>query len=289
MTYINMSPRSDNGLMNSSPTSDIQPIIYVPSGSNLTSIDIPMNDVNEDNIECRFAKSSNILGGITANECAGVCEPVALPSSTQLILENNTCTLIVALPSIGYYAVAIQIEDFMENTTTALSSIPVQFLLLAYDTSNPTSTCTLIPIITSIPSDFPAPGGTVTVQITVLYTAMVIAQTDCENDTDTTITNFITSSPPGMLKTNLPFALAPPTYGINLTWAPTMAQLGETFTFCATAIDSNYYSSNQYCFNLFVGPKQTTTTTSSTSTTSSTTTSATTITSTTTTTTSIFF
>ena len=290
MTYINLSPRSDNNLINSSPTSDVAPMVYVPAGTNLTtSINIPMADADGDNIECRFALASNVLGAVTVDECAGVCEPSALPSSTQLISANNTCTLIVTLTSVGYYAVAIQLEDFMENSTIPLSSVPLQFLILTYDASNPSSTCTLIPVITSIPPDYPLYGDTIAVQVTVPYTAMVIAQTGCANDTDTSIINFITTSPPGMLKTNLPFALASPSYAINLTWTPTIDQFGQTFTFCAVAIDSNYYSSSQYCFNLYVGPKTTTTTsttsTSSTSTTSTSTTSTTTTTETTTTTT----
>ncbi|CAF1095079.1 unnamed protein product [Adineta ricciae] len=303
MAYINMQPRSDNGIINSSPTSDIPPIIYVPAGANETKINIPMSDADGDDIECRFAKASNNLGGTTVNECSAVCETVALPSSTQLISGNNTCTLIVKLPSIGYYAVAVQIEDFLANTSTLLSSVPLQFLILSYDASNPTSSCTQKPIITSIPPDFPIPDDTITIQVGVLYQAMVIAKTGCENDTDGTISNFITTSPPGMLKTNLPFYLGSAGFAINLTWTPSNDQLGQTYTFCAVAVDSNFYSSDQYCFNIHVGPKTTTTTTttstststtsstsststSSTSTTSTTTTSATTSTTSTTTTTS---
>lgn len=234
-----------------------------------------MSDADGDIIECRFAKSSNVLGGVTVDECDTVCQPAALPPSTQLISGNNTCTLIVSLPTIGYYVVAIQLEDFMDNSTTPLSSVPLQFLLLAYDASNPTSTCTLPPVIKSIPPDLPSPGATITVQVTVIYTAMVIAQTGCDNDTDTSITNFITSSPPGMLKTSSPFTLVSPSYAINLTWTPTIDQLGQTFTFCATAINSNYYSSDQYCFNFLVGPIATTTTTTSTTTTTTTSTTST--------------
>ena len=291
MMYINMQPRADNGLINSSPTSNIQPVVYVPAGVNITAIvDIPMADDDGDIIQCRFAKSSSVLAGKTVNECSDVCATAALPASRQLISGNNTCTLIVQLTSIGYYAVAIQIEDFVENSTTPLSSIPVQFLLLSYDASNPTTNCQTKPIITSIPPDYPLVDGTVTVQVTVNYTAMVIAQTGCAGDTETTIINFITSSPPGMVKTAAPFPVSSPQYAINLTWAPTMDQLGKTYRFCATAIDSNYYYSDQYCFDLIVGPKTTTTTTTSTTSTTSTsttsTTSSTSTTSTSTTTTS---
>jgi hypothetical protein len=292
LAYINMAARPDNNLINSSPTSNIQPVVYAPAGATgTTSIDIPMADADGDNLECRFAQATGSLGGVAVDECSAACEAIALPASTQLISGNNTCTLIVQLTSIGYYAVAIQIEDFLENFTTPLSSIPVQFLLFAYDASNPTSSCTIPPIITSIPPDFPSPGSTITIQVTVLYTAMIIACTGCANDTATSIANFITTSPPGMLKTNLPFPLASPFYAINLTWTPTTDQLGQTFPFCATAIDSNYYSSSQYCFNIYVGPKSTTTsttsTTSTTITTTSTTTSITSTSSTSTTTTSV--
>ena len=271
VAYINMKPRTDNSLINSSPTSDMPAVNYVPADITMTvSIDIPMSDADEDDIECRFALSSNTLAGITVDECGEVCRAQALPASTQLISGNNTCTLIVNLTNIGYYAVAIQLEDFLPGSTTLLSSVPLQFLLLTYDTSNPTSSCALAPVIVSIPPDLPSAGDTVTVQVTVLYTAMVIAQTGCSNDTDTSISNFITSSPPGMLKTNLPFALAPPAYAINLTWTPSIDQLGKTFKFCTIAVDSNYYSSSQFCFYLFVGPKTTTTTTTSTTTTTTT-------------------
>ena len=289
ITYINLEPRPDNELINSSPTSSITPVVHVPTGSR-TSLDIPMSDADGDNIVCRFAKASNSFGGVTVDECDAACEPLALPPLTQLISVNNTCTLNVTLSSAGYYAVAIQLEDFIENSTTPLSSVPLQFLLLGYDPSSKSSNCTLIPVISSIPPDLPLPGDTITVQETVLYTAMVIAQIGCENDTNLNISNFITSSPPGMLKTDIPFAITSASYAINLTWTPTTDQMGKTFTFCAVAIDSNSYSSNQYCFNLYVGPKTTTTTTTTTtSTTSVTTTSVTTLTSTTVTCKSIFF
>lgn len=276
MAYINMKPRADNALINSSPVSDILPVTYVPAdGSIVVSINIPMTDADGDDIECRFALPSSTLGGVIVDECGEVCSSQALPASTQLISDNNTCVLNVSLPDIGYYAVAIQLEDFLPGTSTRLSSVPVQFLLLAYDTSNPSSACTQSPVINGILPNLPSPGDTVGIQVTVLYTAMVIAQTSCVNDTDTMIVNFITSSPPGMLKSSLPFALTSPQFAINLTWTPTIDQLGKTYTFCAVAVDSNYYSSDQFCFYLYVGPKTTTTTTTSTTTTSSTSTTST--------------
>ncbi|CAF4944440.1 unnamed protein product, partial [Rotaria socialis] len=72
MMYINMRPRSDNQLINSSPVSDISLVTYVPVGGiGPASIDIPMSDADGDNIECRFSLASNTLGGIVVDECGG--------------------------------------------------------------------------------------------------------------------------------------------------------------------------------------------------------------------------
>ena len=51
----------------------------------------------------------------------------------QCSLQYSAYTL-----SAGWYAVALQIEDFASpNSTTPLSSIPLQFLVNIYDTSTP--------------------------------------------------------------------------------------------------------------------------------------------------------
>ncbi|CAF1566843.1 unnamed protein product, partial [Adineta ricciae] len=87
--------------------------------------------------------------------------------------NNTTGTLLVIIPTVRCYGVAILVEDSMVYSTPPLSSVPLQFLLLAYDASNPVSTCTVPPTITSIPPDFPAEGATITVQVNFPYKAMV--------------------------------------------------------------------------------------------------------------------
>ncbi len=67
-----------------------------------------------------------------------VCQ--AVPNAS---LDSKTCLLNVdAVNSkLGWYAVAIQVEDFKDsNSMTAISSIPVQFLI-SIEESN--STCTI--------------------------------------------------------------------------------------------------------------------------------------------------
>ena len=63
-----------------------------------------------------------------------------------MFYSQRECTLqYEAIGTLGWYAVALQIEDFMTATdTTPLSSVPVQFLVQVFESSN--STCTVTPI-----------------------------------------------------------------------------------------------------------------------------------------------
>jgi hypothetical protein len=80
------------------------------------------------------------------DECgsAGVCQP-AIPGS---VLIGSNCTLAFNLSSaqLGkYFAVALQIEDFYNSTTTTpMSSVPIQFLF--YAVAAPTN-CSVRPSI----------------------------------------------------------------------------------------------------------------------------------------------
>jgi hypothetical protein len=80
------------------------------------------------------------------DECGslGVCQ-TAIPGA---VLIGNNCTLVFNLSSAQtnqYYAVALQIEDFYNSTsTTPMSSVPVQFLF--YAVAAPTN-CSVRPSI----------------------------------------------------------------------------------------------------------------------------------------------
>ena len=56
------------------------------------------------------------------------------------MLNQTACIVKIkgSLLPIGYYSVAIQIEDYLPNSTIPLSSVPVQFLV---QTINIASTC----------------------------------------------------------------------------------------------------------------------------------------------------
>ncbi|CAF5132860.1 unnamed protein product, partial [Rotaria magnacalcarata] len=238
--YLNLQARPDNGLVNHSPTSSMPLVAYVHIANNTTvSIDIPMNDSDGDMIRCRFAKSNNILGGILVNECQDACSTIALPPSAQLISIDDTCRLNVNLTFAGTYAIAIQFEDFLENSTDILSSIPFQFILIVVDELSGTSNdCTYLPTILDIQPDSPSCDSILTVQMNIQYTFTVIAKIACLNNTKASITNFMTSSPQGMLKGDNIYPLTSTSYAINHTWIPTGDQLHQTLIFCTIAIDS---------------------------------------------------
>ncbi|CAF5073557.1 unnamed protein product, partial [Rotaria sp. Silwood1] len=61
------------------------------------------------------------------DECGGICYPGSVPNGTTM----SNCTITFTGHKAGvWYAVAIQVEDFIDGTsTTPLSSVPVQFLI----------------------------------------------------------------------------------------------------------------------------------------------------------------
>ncbi|WAR12060.1 hypothetical protein MAR_026240, partial [Mya arenaria] len=123
----NLQPRRDTGNINYSPKADISPIVRLRRGCNHT-ITIPVSDVDGDIVKCRRASQwHNKL-----DECASICSAIH-----DSWLDNNNCVLTYMATTNGWYAVALQVEDYA-NATDAfpLSSIPVQFLINVYDSQN---------------------------------------------------------------------------------------------------------------------------------------------------------
>ncbi|CAF1041174.1 unnamed protein product [Adineta steineri] len=277
-TGINTMVRPDNGLYNNAPVATVMSPISIPLNQP-TVINIPVADADGDTLLCRWSNKSN---GV--DECADVCPPGSLPSGT-VIYPN--CTIIITGTHLGdWFAVALMVEDFITPTsTTALSSVPVQFLV--HVVAPPT--CTTPPEIVGVPTE----ESCTTVIVNHPYTSQIFAIDNCAPSV--TIVDIATLSFAGMVKSNIA-QLNSTIYYKNLTWTPTSAQLGYQ-VMCAMAIDSASVQSAQYCFNFYVSNTEicscpgdpcitTTTTTSSTTSTSTTATSTTSITSTTSTTSS---
>nr|XP_034311989.1 fibropellin-1-like isoform X4 [Crassostrea gigas] len=125
---VDLSLRSDTGNINRSPVSSMASSVTYPCTN--FYVYIPVADFDGDVVRCRFASGSD--------ECASVCSD----HSSYMTLENTKCRFSInaALPS-GNYAVALQIEDFTDSSSTVpLSSVPLQFIFTVGGSS---SSCSL--------------------------------------------------------------------------------------------------------------------------------------------------
>jgi hypothetical protein len=166
---------------------------------------------------CRWAKKTAQL-----DECGDVCKMV--PGGT---IDKDDCILIFDSngKNVGdYYAAAMMVEDFYNaNSSTALSSVPIQFLLYIVDTP----ACPLQPTIDSILSACTA------VQVGVQFTFKLEITKGCSG---TTIVDLFTMPPLFMDKGNLARVGTTNVWKISETWTPTTAQLGSQ-VYCAVAVD----------------------------------------------------
>ncbi|CAF0885109.1 unnamed protein product [Didymodactylos carnosus] len=240
ITAINLQLRTDNGRLNTPPITNFLPVINVPINIQRTII-IPMLDVDGDYLRCRWSKSSPI------DECGSVCS--AVPGAT--LNGNSTCTLTFTGTSVGYYAAALQVEDFYmstSNISSPLSSVPAQFLINVIN-------ITCWPTIIGLQQN----GAMIYVLVNTLVIETVIAETGCLG---TTITDFLETSPSGMITSSVTQnPLNSSLYSITLNWIPTT--LGSQ-VFCCAALESNQGESDQYCLTFVVGAVTTTTTTTTT-------------------------
>ncbi|CAF2118706.1 unnamed protein product [Rotaria magnacalcarata] len=240
-TYINLAVRNDTGVINSSPTANMTPIVVVPVNTQQT-LRIPMTDGDYDVVKCRWASSTSAVASTTIDECKGVCQDLPGAKLHSSSNTDNNCTIVFNTSVVGYYCIAIQIEDFMSSSPngTALSSIPLQFLVRSVQVS-----CG-IPIITGDPTN----GDTIYVQYNITYSAVITAQSGCSS---TTIVRFLTIIlPSGLASISTLFQSSSILYSTILKWTPTIDQIGTKQLFCTFAIDSNNSLSTEYCLNFVV-------------------------------------
>ena len=95
-----------------------------------------VEDADGDEVRCRWAKNTN---GSIFGECGDVCE-----AFIGAVLNERKCELrYTANDLTGWYAVAIQVEDYASPTDVSpLSSIPLQFLVNVFDSN---ASCSSVP------------------------------------------------------------------------------------------------------------------------------------------------
>jgi hypothetical protein len=227
-----LSIRADLGRINTSPVTATQPIVRIQSNCP-TAITIPVEDADGDVVKCRWAEGSQ-------SECSGVC--MAFPHAT---LDEKTCTLRYnGNGGIGWYAVALQIEDFStSSSTTPLSSVPLQFLVNLFQRSSECGSISPPTFVGPTPSN----GEKFNIARGSQFTARITAQSG--NASNAGITRIQTISPLGLVKSALVKSTAPKQWYIDVTWTPTSTQDGPQI-FCFQAFDSSLVSSEQRCITL---------------------------------------
>ncbi|WAR23257.1 WAPA-like protein, partial [Mya arenaria] len=168
-----------------------------------------VGDIDGDIVRCRWAD--------TSEECGEVCH--GLPNAE---LDNVTCSITYsAIYATGWYAVAIQVEDFVTfSSVNALSSIPVQFLIFVY-TANENETCGQSMVFIN-----PTPP-------------------------DDAISEIKTTSPLGMTKSSL-YQISPTEWAVNITYSPPNDS-DVSNVFCFNAKESSGLEGDKRCITLLTG------------------------------------
>ena len=228
-TTFYLTPRSDNGQINSSPRIVSLPL-RLQSGCNHT-IPMAVSDPDGDVVHCRWA---------VGKECDTVCNEI--PGA---VLDSSTCTITYqANNGTGYKVVAVMVEDFIPGSSQPLSSVAFQFLVLVVSSSQ---SCYHKPkFIAPSPSSGSCmsipPGGT--------YTAQLRAYS---GHLDVSITEIQTASLIGASKGELRQTSNSSIYVMNISWTPLTSQQNMLHHFCSIAINSDGMASQQSCVMLAAG------------------------------------
>ncbi|CAF1052963.1 unnamed protein product [Rotaria sp. Silwood1] len=233
VSLIDLRLRPD-GIINTPPVANILSPQYVIVNTT-TLIDISTSDVNTgDDVRCRWAVNK---GNASFNECSEICYSSRLPNDTTL----SNCTIsFTGLISNTWYPIAVQVEDFINETSTEpLSSVPVQILIYVQATPS----CTILPTIVSMTDCLEVQVG-VTTNFTLYVTNLC--------NSSATITEVIISKKiSGMTAGNVKNSTTNTLSYIQLTWTPQSSQIG-TQVMCAYAYNSLLVRSTQYCVTFTV-------------------------------------
>jgi len=243
ITMIDLKTRTKTGQINSSPITSMPSVITLPINTQQV-IRIPMIDTDGDIVKCRWANKSTTYHVTTINECAGACKTlhdVQLITSSNL---DNNCTLIVNISTNQYYAIAIQIEDFLPAAPYhPSSSIPLQFVIRGINNN-----ANLPEIIGEFSN-----GVIITVSANTLFSTSIIAKTGSDQ---LEITKFSTDILPlGVTSTSPAVRQNASIYSATFTWTPTIDQIGTKQLYCTIAFDDSNKQSTQYCLNFIVVEK----------------------------------
>ena len=240
ITMIDLKVRTKTEQINSSPITSMPSVIILPINTQHV-IRIPMIDIDGDIVKCRWATRSTPYLFTYIDECASACNRSSnFTLYTSSNLDNN-CTLIVNISTVGFYAVAIQIEDFLPAAPYhPSSSIPLQFVIRGINNN-----ANLPEIIGEFSN-----GVIITVSANTLFSTSIIAKTASQQ---TEIIKFSTDIVPfGVTSTSSVIQQNASIYSFIFTWTPTIDQIGTKQLYCTIATDDENRQSTQYCLNFIV-------------------------------------
>lgn len=228
-TTVNLQLQNHTNKVNQSPLTSMSPLIRIQAGC-YAEVRIPVEDADGDVIKCRWA---------VGLECGDSCN-----LATNVALDSKNCLLKFNLTrSIGFYAIKLQIEDFAtSNATEAISSIPLQFLVQAYASTQPCSREKPF-FVDPTKKDKHCVG----IPSATIYNDIIVAGS---NDRLAQVSEIQTVSPPGMIKSQLNSIANSTLKYVNVTWNP--SSIGVSI-FCFTAVTSSYLTSEQRCISLAAG------------------------------------
>ena len=232
-TSLSYFPRSDTGVLNSTPRVATSPVVRLQEGC-YNTFHIPVSDPDDDIIRCRWGV------GI---ECAGICNHDAFPGAE---LDSENCSISYnTIYGSGIRAAAIMIEDFVTWSEAPLSSVAYQVVVMVYSSDVP---CFLIPLfisptITNNETCVAIPfNGTLSMEL--------LADSRFSN---LSIIEIQTVSPAVVSKSDLLRNGQSNIYSVNVTLASEIGEDLDVQFFCYTAINSDGISSNQVCLDLLLG------------------------------------
>ena len=230
-TTFSLMPRNDTGHINSTPRAITAPVIRLLEGCNHT-LTISVSDPDGDIVRCRKAQGS---------ECAGLCGQ--FPGSH---LDSNTCVIeYQANRGNRYWGASIMLEDFTPGSSTPLSSVALQFLVLVVPNTN--GLCSQVPVFVE-PTIYS--GSCIAIPPETTFTTQLIANS---SGTDQSIVEIQTVPPSGTRVGQLTRISNSNSYYVTVTWTPTDSQQNLTHPFCFTAVGSNAQTSKQTCIDLLPG------------------------------------
>jgi hypothetical protein len=231
-TEINTYKRP-SGRYNQAPIVTMLPIIRLRrSLTYFVKINVADNDF--DRYTCIWSNSTQ--------ECGGVCRSaLSLPTSTYL--NETSCVLRFTPATVGFYAMALTVLDFENDTSTSpLSRVPIQFIFNVWYSN---ATCTLPPVyIGDTPADqciFVEPGQILTMFIRI--------RIQCAN---ATLANVIGVYPTGFTQSNTTLDPYDSTVNVfKVYYTANANQVGQNL-FCFAGVDSIGNQGDSTCLRLTV-------------------------------------